>query len=174
MSQLNSLNTSVLFTNWTNEDFTWKWDGQPFTFKARSTETINAGTREHNEGLAQHFAKHLTDRELNKRGIPTDHFTREEFLRNCFLDKSETKDVPVLEVELHPETGLVKTITEVGREDVVKKTKTASKPRKHAVVVPDEPQVEETVEEAPKQEEDAEQPTQDNENVAEDAEKFEE
>lgn len=171
MSQLNSLNTSVLFTNWTNEDFTWKWDGQPYTFKARSTETINAGTREHNEGLARHFAKHLTDRELNKRGIPTDHFTREEFERNCFLDKSETQDVPILEVEIHQETGLVKTITEIGREDVVKKTKTKAKPKKHAIIEVEEPEI---VEDKKDDEEEAPEEASDSEENSDKKDEFEE
>ena len=79
MSELSQLNTAVLFTNWTQEDFVCKWGGNPFTFKARTSEWISVGTREHNLGLAKHFAKHLTDRELNRQNVPTDHFTREEF-----------------------------------------------------------------------------------------------
>jgi hypothetical protein len=144
MSELSSLNTSVLFTNWTKEDFTHSWGGRPFTFKARSSEWISVGDKEHNEGLARHFAKHLTDRELNKRGVPTDHFTRHEFEKNCFTPTEETADVPVLEVEIHKETGLVQAVVEVGREDVVKGTKTPAKVKKRMDIE------EETVVEEPK------------------------
>lgn len=119
MSELSQFNNAVLFTNWTQEDFTHSWGGVPHTFRARTSEWISVGDREHNEGLAKFFAKHLTDRELNRRNIPTDHFKRGEFETNCFAPLEETHDVPVLKVEIHKDTGLVAAVTEVAREDVV-------------------------------------------------------
>lgn len=118
MSELSQLNNAVLFTNWTNEDFEHAWNGKPFYFKARTSEWISIGDKEHNEGLARFFAKHLVDRELNKKNVPTDHFTRADFEKNCFLDLKSTQPVPVYEVEIHKETGLVAKVTEIGREDV--------------------------------------------------------
>lgn len=151
-TSLSQLNTAVLFTNWTQEDFTYMWGGNPFTFKKRSSEWISVGTHEHNLGIAKHFAKHLTDRELNKRGVPTDHHTREEFETNCFISLEETKSVPVLEVEIHADTGLVKAVKRVGKEDV----RTGKKEKVEEVVVVEEKVEEKTpellgkVEEKPK------------------------
>jgi hypothetical protein len=128
-NELSSLNTAVLFTNWTAEDFSCNWGGKKYTFPSRQSLSINAGDHTHNTGLAKHFAKHLTDRELNKRGVPTDHHTRKQFEENCFIELSIEATVPVLEVEIHAETGIVKAVTEIGREEVAtgKKTKGAKK-----------------------------------------------
>jgi len=152
MSELSQLNTAVLFTNWTQEDFICKWGGNPFTFKARTSEWISVGTHDHNLGLAKHFAKHLTDRELNKQNVPTDNFSREEFEKNCFIDLENTNDVPVLEVEIHTDTGLVKAVKKTG----VKNPKTGEVKKVKEVVI-EEVKVEEVVpeplgkvEEAPK------------------------
>lgn len=138
MSELSALNTSVLFTNWTNEDFSYPWGGTMFHFPARSSEWIAVGDKEHNAGLARHFTKHLVDRELNARNVPTDHFTRKQFEDNCMLSVEETQEVPVLEVEIHVDTGLVKAVTVVGHEDVVKGIKTTTKAKQVVgkVVVP--------------------------------------
>lgn len=140
MSELSQLNTAVLFTNWTQEDFTCKWGGNPFLFKARTSEWISVGTYEHNLGLAKHFAKHLTDRELNNQNVPTDHFTREEYEKNCFIDLEHTADVPVLEVEIHADTGLVKAVKKTG----VKNPKTGDVKKVKEVVI-EEVKVEEVV-----------------------------
>lgn len=53
--------TTVTFLNFTNEDFIWKWDNVPFTFKAGESIRMESGQ-------AKHFAKHLTNRELLKAG----------------------------------------------------------------------------------------------------------
>ena len=54
----------VLFTNISSENFTYKWNGEPQTFKAGSTYLLDVA-------LAIHFAKHLIDRELTKMGKDT-------------------------------------------------------------------------------------------------------
>ncbi len=143
MNELSSLNTAVLFTNWTNEDFVGMWGGQKFLFKARSSESIGVGDLPHNEGLARHFAKHLTDRELNKRGVPTDHHTRQEFERNCFISTADTQPIPTLDVEIHPDTGLVKAVTRTGSEDPKTGKKTKTKPVVEEVMEEEEEEEEE-------------------------------
>lgn len=55
----------VKFTNFSNEDFTWTWNKIPYKFPAgqfRFMETL----------LAEHFAKHLINRELLKKGREND------------------------------------------------------------------------------------------------------
>lgn len=51
---------TALFTNFTNEDFTGYWDGKAKVFKAGQSVYMP-------DYLAEHFAKHLTNRELLKR-----------------------------------------------------------------------------------------------------------
>ena len=70
-------NDVMLFQNWTDEPFTWKWDGKPYTFKAGQSIFLEAFK-------AHHFAKHLTDREMNRARIATDHHSRNEFYSKCF------------------------------------------------------------------------------------------
>lgn len=55
---------AIQFKNFSDKDFTWKYDGIPYTFKA--------GTQTYMEDFkAQHFAKHLIDRELTAKGVLT-------------------------------------------------------------------------------------------------------
>lgn len=66
------------FHNFTGTDFTWKWDGIPYTFKAGQTMFLE-------DFKAEHFAKHLIDRELNVMGLPTnDMVTRKRLEGKCF------------------------------------------------------------------------------------------
>ena len=53
--------TAKTFTNYSNEDFSHKWDGDDYDFPASQSMMLEAG-------LALHFAKHLAVRELNKAG----------------------------------------------------------------------------------------------------------
>ncbi len=71
----------VKFINWSNEDFTWKWGGEALTVKSRDAVWMQ-------DWKAEHFAKHLTDRELNKKNLPTDHFTRGEYVQKCISEGS--------------------------------------------------------------------------------------
>ena len=59
---------AIKFHNFSNEDFTWKWDGISYTFPAGSTMFLE-------NFKAEHFAQHLVDRELNKLGIITNNQT---------------------------------------------------------------------------------------------------
>ncbi len=77
---------AILFRNWTTEDFTHTWNSVEYDFPAGSDTRLE-------ESLANHFAKHLTDRELLKvtqmkdgkeEQLPVDHFTRPTYLKKCF------------------------------------------------------------------------------------------
>lgn len=56
----------IPFKNWTDEIFTYGFDGEDHTFEAGKTYSIPAGA-------AVHFARHLAIRELHKSGNPADH-----------------------------------------------------------------------------------------------------
>jgi hypothetical protein len=65
------------FRNFSDESFSWSWNGVLYTF--------GAGTEIYLEGpKADHFAKHLVDRELNKLKLPTNSPRRPEFMEKCF------------------------------------------------------------------------------------------
>ena len=55
----------VKFTNFSNEDFTWTLNKIPYTFPAGSVKYFEYA-------IAKHFAKHLVNRELLKRGREND------------------------------------------------------------------------------------------------------
>lgn len=55
----------VKFTNFSDEDFTWTWNKVPYTFR-------KGGVKFMETGIAHHFAKHLINRELLKRGRESD------------------------------------------------------------------------------------------------------
>lgn len=50
------------FKNFSKEDFTWKFDGVPYTFPAGQETYLE-------EDKAQHFCKHLVDREVNRHNV---------------------------------------------------------------------------------------------------------
>lgn len=84
---------SLLFTNWTNEDFTHSWDGEPYTFLAGTSTLLP-------QYLAEHFAKHLTDRELQKKGFTVNHFSRPEYLAKTLSEGIEAPSPTKMEIEI--------------------------------------------------------------------------
>ena len=82
---------AIQFTNWTTEDFTWKFDGIPYTFKAGQTIYLE-------DFKAKHFAKHLVDREMNKLGIVTDNPKREELEAQCFPSEETITPLEALQI----------------------------------------------------------------------------
>jgi hypothetical protein len=77
-------NTIVLFKNWSNEEFSWKWNGMDYTFRPGETKFMELWK-------AAHFGKHLTDREMMKAKLPTDHHSRKDYEVKCVssVDKFE-------------------------------------------------------------------------------------
>lgn len=72
---------SILFTNWSDQKFEWTWDSVPYEFEAGQTVYMQ-------DYLANHFAKHLTDRELLKIGKMTNDPMRKELMARCIKDGS--------------------------------------------------------------------------------------
>jgi uncharacterized protein with von Willebrand factor type A (vWA) domain len=58
------MSKTALFTNFSNEEFIGYWDGKPKKFQPGQSLYMP-------DYLAQHFAKHLTNRELIKKGLET-------------------------------------------------------------------------------------------------------
>lgn len=75
---------SLLFTNWTDEDFTGYWDGVPYPIKKGQSVYFE-------DWKARHFAKHLVDREMNKLGKATNDPSRELLVQKCFGESVEIK-----------------------------------------------------------------------------------
>lgn len=82
--------TNAFFHNFTDETFTGFWNGKPKTFKPGDRVLMPAW-------LAEHFAKHLTNRELIKAGkevytSPKTPGQVPEFMavfRKCFIPESK-------------------------------------------------------------------------------------
>ena len=69
---------AIQFCNFSDEDFTWKWDGVAYSFKAGSTMFLE-------NFKAEHFAQHLVDREMNRKGIATNNLVeRKKLGALCF------------------------------------------------------------------------------------------
>src|SRR3990167_8657050 len=68
---------AIKFRNWSEESFTWKHNGVPHTFPAGMEIFLEAPK-------AKLFAKHLTDRELNRMNKPTNSPMRSELEAKCF------------------------------------------------------------------------------------------
>lgn len=68
---------TCLFTNWTDETFTGVWDKQSYEIKSGASIYLE-------DWKAEHFAKHLIDRELNKIGKSTADPIRDALKAKCF------------------------------------------------------------------------------------------
>lgn len=87
------------FKNFTNTDFTWKWNGIPYTFPANSEIYLPAAE-------AEHFAKHLIDRELNTKGVITSNQTaRKELWDKCFTTTEVVTPLEALNIEEKKKEG---------------------------------------------------------------------
>jgi hypothetical protein len=101
---------AIKFKNWTDSEFEWKFNGIPHVFPAGMEIYME-------EDKANHFAKHLVDREMNKLNIKTDNVGQRGVLTaKCFpsdevvtpevaLDINETKKRgrPAKKVEEFPD-----------------------------------------------------------------------
>jgi len=104
------------FKNFSNEDFTWKYDGVPFTFKVGEEMYLE-------DFKADHFAKHLVDREMNRaqegypHGIPTNlPVQRKEMTERCF--PSDVEITPAQALNLNEEVKTKKKKVEPEFEDL--------------------------------------------------------
>lgn len=86
---------AVLFTNWSDEDFSHRWDGQVFTFKKGQSMMLQ-------DYLANHFAKHLAEREMEKANVPplTRRSTIGQYIAKCFKGEESEQINAQSDVEL--------------------------------------------------------------------------
>lgn len=79
-----------LFVNFSNEDFTGYWDSTPYRIKSGQEILLE-------DWKADHFAKHLVDRELQKDGKQVNDQGRDSFIAKCFppmVENEEMADMP--------------------------------------------------------------------------------
>lgn len=84
---------AILFTNWTDEDFSWKYAGITHKFEAGSSVYLP-------DYKANHFAKHLVNRELIKSGKRVSDPTREELIAKCISGKGDEQSEEEVEIEV--------------------------------------------------------------------------
>lgn len=65
---------SVVFKNFSEEEFVCSWDGTPYRFAAGKEMYVE-------DWKAEHFAKHLVDRVMHKKDLMTNNMAE----RNVFL-----------------------------------------------------------------------------------------
>ena len=70
------------FVNFTSEAFTWNFNGMAYTFQPNQAMFLE-------DYKAEHFAKHLIDRELNAQGIPTNNMAKRAELEKLCLPSDE-------------------------------------------------------------------------------------
>lgn len=101
---------AVQFLNFSDEDFTWKFDGIAYTFKAGQTIFLE-------NFKADHFAGHLVDRELDKLGHSTGKSNlRNELLAKCF--PSVEVITPLEAMQVNEKAKVKKAKVEVEFEDL--------------------------------------------------------
>lgn len=82
---------AVKFTNYSEEDFSHGWDSTVYEFAAGESTMLE-------ESLANHFAKHLATRELNKKEIISSSANIKNEMRKAFNGESiEAKDATQLD-----------------------------------------------------------------------------
>lgn len=102
---------AIQFVNFSKTDFTWKYDGIPYTFKPGQTMFLE-------DFKAHHFAQHLVDRELDNLGLPTSNSTkRTELLAKCFPSAEAITPLEALQVN-KGKTAVKKKKEEVEFEDL--------------------------------------------------------
>lgn len=115
----NSANTmeAKKFKNFTSEDFTWKYDGIPYEFKAGQEIYLE-------DYKADHFAKHLIDREMNKLGLVTNNMTERKRLEaECFPTAEVVTPLEALNLNEEVKEKKTKKKVEVEFPDLVAKKK---------------------------------------------------
>ena len=86
---------AVLFTNYSNEDFSHSWDSVKYDFPKGQQMMLEAG-------LAFHFAKHLAVRELNRINKNTNRLALEKEMEKALSSDNivEAEDTTKLQMEV--------------------------------------------------------------------------
>lgn len=107
---MNAIEKIVLFHNPTDEDFTGMWNKVSEVIKAQ-------GSRHMELWRANHYAKHLIDRELNKLGVVTNNqVEREKLYKTIVIDEE------VIEVA---KDSVAEELANIPKKKVTKKAKTS-------------------------------------------------
>ena len=102
---------AILFTNYSDEDFTHNWDSVAYEFKAGQQMMLEAS-------LCKHFARHLAIRELNKANKLT---SKGNINTEMAKSISETNAIEAEdETKLKVKTDNVKVKKEVVKKDDLK------------------------------------------------------
>jgi len=96
---------SVVFKNFTDEEFVCSWDSVPYRFAPGKEMYVE-------DWKAAHFAKHLVDRVMNKKGLITSNkIERDELLKQALPDGiSLTQDEAF---DLHAREEVAEKVAEV-------------------------------------------------------------
>lgn len=85
---------AIRFTNWTEQDFTHRWDKVEYTFKAGESTYLQ-------DYLAHHFAKHLAQREINRKNLLMSDLRFKEYYDKCLSEDVISADTSLkLEMEM--------------------------------------------------------------------------
>jgi len=68
----------VKFFNWSDLDFVWSWNNEPYTFRSGESLMLE-------DWKAEHFAGHLVDRELHRQGLQVSDPKRQELLKKTLI-----------------------------------------------------------------------------------------
>jgi hypothetical protein len=116
---------AVLFKNWTSEKFSYfgehgviqdencRWNGQAYSFLPGDVKFLP-------EGIAHHFAKHLTNKVLLAMGKPVDDHTRHSLYSRCFEEGTiqapteESLGVELIEKEMEAKKAFCDTCDSKG------------------------------------------------------------
>jgi hypothetical protein len=112
---------AVRFTNWTDETFSHKWNSVEYTFKPGESTQLQ-------DYLANHFANHLAQREINKLNLLMSDRRFKEFYDRCFSEEpivAETEEK--LEMKIEEIKAKDKKKAKAAKK-VTKKAKKSSKP----------------------------------------------
>lgn len=101
----------IVFTNFTDEAFECTWNGSRlYQFDSGKSYYLPFY-------LAETFATHLVDRELNKQKLPTNHFSRQQLMDKCVnlqdaaaVTPNTIRRVPMREVRLKSQERLAQDI----------------------------------------------------------------
>ncbi|MDH4127317.1 MAG: hypothetical protein OEV44_01085 [Spirochaetota bacterium] len=97
---------AMRFYNWTNEDFSHKWDSVEYTFRAGESQMVQ-------DYLANHFAKHLAQREINKKNLPMNDRKYQEFFNKCLSGEELSSETSLkLEMEIEKANQKVEKVEE--------------------------------------------------------------
>lgn len=112
---------AVLFKNFSDEKFVCSWDKVPYTFSAGQEMYVE-------DWKAEHFAKHLIDRELHKKGL----IISNKVLRDELLAKALPQEEIITAEEafdLQTKAGVIGVTTDIHNDKVTEKKK-AGRPKK--------------------------------------------